>query len=359
MKRSLQLDFLRFIGVILVVVHHVPFSDKSSFGKFISVVQTGGWVGVDLFFVLSGYLIAGLMIKEYKTNQSFNLRLFLIRRGFKIYPAYYFFITYQFFYRAYFTDYPQRLNRFFHEVFFIANYEKNNNGHLWSISVEEHFYVLLAIVFVFMIKYKKLTIKTVFIFYLTLLVIGLTCRTYNLITYPKYDFDRDYTRSHIRFDAMFFGVLLAFLTSYKKDFITKLVRHQYRLWFLLICVSFIATNFIYGRYENRIISVVNLAVNPICFGYIMIFLVNYNQAKFLKLIKPLSFIGVYSYSIYLFHMHFLMLSLMLFKPASFGFYAGYVSLALIGGIVVSKCIEYPVLKIREKYFPSGYRQKVS
>jgi peptidoglycan/LPS O-acetylase OafA/YrhL len=352
MKRNLQLDFLRFLGVFLVVVHHYPFHDESAFGGVISVIQTGGWIGVDLFFVLSGYLIAGLMIKEYNAKGSFNIRLFLIRRGFKIYPAYYFFILYQFLYSFFITNNTQRLDRLWHEVFFFANYAKNNNGHLWSISVEEHFYVFLAIAFVLMIKFKKVNFKTMLGLYLALLIVGLSCRIYNYVTYPVYDFNRDYTRSHLRFDAMFFGVLIAFLVNYRKHFMDRLLQSRLKPVYFVLCLLFLSTNFIYGRYDHRIISVVNLSLNPICFGYILVCLVNYHQIGFLKVIKPFAYVGMYSYSIYLFHIHFISLTAFYFARNTFMFYASYLLLALIGGIIVSKVIEYPFLKLRERFFPS-------
>lgn len=351
-KRNLQLDFLRFVGVFLVVVSHLPFHDESSFGAVISVIQTGGWIGVDLFFMLSGYLIAGLMIKEYKAHGSFNIRLFLIRRGFKIYPAYYFFIFYQFFYSIYVNHRPQSLERLWHEFFFFANYSKNNNGHLWSISVEEHFYVFLAIAFVIMIKFGKVNFKTMLGIYLVLLAVGLGCRTYNYFAYPNYDFDRDYTRSHLRFDAMFFGVLIAFVANYRQQLLNRILANKLRPVFFVLCVLFLSTNFIFGRWDHRILSVVHLSVNPICFGYIMVCLMDTQQIGFLKTIKPFAYIGMYSYSIYLFHIHFLYLSVRLFERNSFLFYSSYIVFALVGGILVSKAIEYPFLKIRERLFPS-------
>lgn len=358
MNRNLQLDFLRFLGVFLVVVHHYPFHDESSFGAVMSVIQTGGWIGVDLFFVLSGYLIAGLMIKEYNAKGSFNIRLFLIRRGFKIYPAYYFLIIYQFFYSLYATDYPQKLNRLWHEVFFFANYSKNNNGHLWSISVEEHFYVFLAIAFVVMIKLKKVNFKTMLGLYLALLIVGLSCRIYNYLSYPIYDFDRDYTRSHLRFDAMFFGVLIAFLVNYRKRFMGRLLNDRWKPVYVILCVLFLASNFIYGRYDHRIISVIHLSVNPICFGYIMVCLIHYHQEKFLKAIRPFAYLGMYSYSIYLFHIHFMFLTIRFFERNTFWCYTVYFLLAMVGGIIVSKVIEYPFLKLRERYFPSRFHPKI-
>jgi peptidoglycan/LPS O-acetylase OafA/YrhL len=357
MKRNLQLDFLRFMGVILVVIHHVPFHDTTIFGAFISVIQTGGWAGVDLFFVLSGYLIAGLIIKEYEANQTFNIRLFLIRRGFKIYPAYYFYLIYQFWYSANFAKYPQQLNRFFHEVFFLTNYTKNNNGHLWSISVEEHFYVLLAITFVVLIKLKKVNLKSMLELYLALLAVGVFFRTYNFFIYHNYNFDRDYTPSHLRFDAMFFGVLIAFVANYRKQFMQRVLSNKYRPLYFILCLLFISTNFIYGRWDTPWQAIISLSLNPICFGYIMVCLMDYNNPTFLKIIKPLSYIGAYSYSIYLFHIHFLVLSLRLYHYGLTVFYISYVAFAFIGGIIVSKAIEYPFLKIRERYFPNRYKLK--
>lgn len=357
MKRNLQLDFLRFCGVALVVIHHVPFHDSTAFGAIISFLQTGGWIGVDLFFMLSGYLIASLIIKEYQANQTFNIKLFLIRRGFKIYPAYYFLIIYQFWYSANFAKHHQSLTRFFHEFFFIANYTKNNNGHLWSISVEEHFYVLLAIAFVIMIKFKKVNFKTMLVLYLMLLAIGVGFRTYNWFTYGNYDFDRDYTRSHLRFDAMFFGVLIAFLANYRKACMQRLKAYKYKPIIFVLCILFLLTNFIYGRWDHPWQGIISLSLNPICFGYIMVCMLDYHNPTFIKIIKPLAYIGTYSYSIYLFHIHFLGLALKLYHFGKPVFYISYIVFALVGGIIVSKCIEYPFLKIRERYFPNRYKLK--
>src|SRR5215831_18752084 len=82
--RNAQLDALRAIAVLLVLGRHLPF-----FPLWIRV----GWTGVDLFFVLSGFLISGLLFREYKATGGIRIGRFLVRRGFKIYPAYYLFLT--------------------------------------------------------------------------------------------------------------------------------------------------------------------------------------------------------------------------------------------------------------------------
>jgi hypothetical protein len=93
--RSRSLDILRLVAVLLVLGRHMePF--PLSFGKNVTFYatrlwQNGGWAGVDLFFVLSGYLIGGLLFAEAKRSGNLRVSRFLLRRGLKIYPAFYVF----------------------------------------------------------------------------------------------------------------------------------------------------------------------------------------------------------------------------------------------------------------------------
>src|SRR5579859_7331652 len=79
LSRNFNLDVLRGVAILLVVCHHLG----------IPGFRLGGWIGVDLFFVLSGFLISGLLFREWKTQGTVNLARFYIRRGLKIYPAFY------------------------------------------------------------------------------------------------------------------------------------------------------------------------------------------------------------------------------------------------------------------------------
>lgn len=82
--RNTGLDLLRLVAILLVLGRHLlPGYENNT---FLSIWRTGGWVGVDLFFVLSGFLVSGLLFEEYKKRGSLDLKRFLIRRGFKIYP---------------------------------------------------------------------------------------------------------------------------------------------------------------------------------------------------------------------------------------------------------------------------------
>jgi len=72
------LDFLRGIAILLVLFRHNPLGNN--------IFYHFGWLGVDLFFVLSGFLVSGLLFTEYKKRGEVRIKRFLIRRGFKIYP---------------------------------------------------------------------------------------------------------------------------------------------------------------------------------------------------------------------------------------------------------------------------------
>src|ERR1700740_43634 len=134
--RNKRLDVLRCIAVLLVMFNH---------GGIWPAAAHHGWIGVDLFFVLSGFLISGLLFSEYKKRQSISFKRFFIRRGLKIYPAFYAFllltgITGELVFHSHPTG-----AQYFHEVFFVMNYEHGVWDHTWSLGVEEHFYIFLPI----------------------------------------------------------------------------------------------------------------------------------------------------------------------------------------------------------------------
>src|ERR1019366_6522082 len=140
MSRSPQLDLLRGMAVLLVIAHHYPYYDY---------LYRVGWAGVDLFFVLSGFLISGLLFTDWKRTGRLSIGRFFLRRGLKIYPGFYVFLL--------ITALSLRLHggRFWNEVLFLQDYLPNFWAHTWSLAVEEHFYLLLP--FVLLIFSKSAT----------------------------------------------------------------------------------------------------------------------------------------------------------------------------------------------------------
>ena len=140
--RNPSLDVLRAVAVLLVFCYH---------SEAALLVSRFGWTGVDLFFVLSGFLVSGLLFKEYQATEQLRPGRFLLRRGLKIYPQFYFFIAASLAV-ACLQGAPPRMRQLAAELCFVQNYEPGMWSHTWSLGVEEHFYLLLTLVMVLLAK---------------------------------------------------------------------------------------------------------------------------------------------------------------------------------------------------------------
>src|SRR5689334_1891242 len=134
--RSSALDILRAVAILLVYCQHL---------SEIPVVSGVGWVGVDLFFVLSGFLVSGLLFREYQQTQQVQSVRFLLRRGFKIYPQFYLLIGLTALI-PFWVGKPAPGLQLTSETLFIQNYFRGLWSHTSSLAVEEHFYLLMTIV---------------------------------------------------------------------------------------------------------------------------------------------------------------------------------------------------------------------
>src|SRR4051812_19019380 len=90
-ERSRALDLLRGLSVLLIFGRHMdlcPIEVSPWLHRFTYLWENGGWVGVDCFFVLSGFLVSGLLFCEFERHGNILPANFLVRRGFKIYPSF-------------------------------------------------------------------------------------------------------------------------------------------------------------------------------------------------------------------------------------------------------------------------------
>src|SRR5256885_12127849 len=118
-RRNLQLDFLRGVAILLVILRHTVLFHVP--GWEASLVQFG-WAGVDLFFVLSGFLISGLLFSEYRQNGMIRFARFAVRRALKIYPAFYFLVLLTVLARIALHTSDAVLRPLLHDIFFIQSY---------------------------------------------------------------------------------------------------------------------------------------------------------------------------------------------------------------------------------------------
>src|SRR4051812_24348426 len=142
-----SLNGLRAISVLLVIAYHLKiyflYSQGIDLGENLSFFADGN-LGVNVFFIISGFLITSLLLEEERMNSTISLKNFYIRRTIRIFPAYYFMLA------VYFILQLCQVIHIGPSSWFTAvTYTKYFNAdqdtvtaHAWSLSVEEHFYLL-------------------------------------------------------------------------------------------------------------------------------------------------------------------------------------------------------------------------
>ena len=343
--RIKQLDALRAIAVLLVLGAHAGWPQNPSLPM--------GWVGVDLFFVISGFLVSGLLFRDFKKSGTIHVGNFIMRRGFKIYPAYYLFVTATALAFA-LVGVPFAPDRILHDLIFVQNYAPGTYSHLWSLAVEEHFYIALPIVLWYLAKRKGS--EPFSQLPLTCGVIAVSCLLLRIVTAvlhggPAADITVFGTQTHLRIDSLSFGVLIAYVWEFRPRIIDKLASSG---WQLLVWSLVLVSPCFVMRLESPFVHTVGYSLLYLGFGGVLIFVLRCVDAQS-WIVNGLAKIGLHSYTIYLIHVpvqHFVAMHGM----SSAGYntplvHVTYLALAICLGIMFSKMVELPFLKIREHFVP--------
>lgn len=350
--RISSLDFLRGIAIILVLFRH---------HNYFEYLKKIGWIGVDLFFIISGFLVAGLFIEEYKNHKEVKPLQFLARRGFKIYPLYYILFLFTLLSQT-IGGTSYKIKTILGDIFFLQNYLGTLNVHTWTLAIEEHFYFLLAALVVALIKFgKKETnpFKLIPLIFVFIFIICFAFRIYNALNFP-YSYNTHLFPSHLRFDSLFFGVLISYYFHFKRRILENIVNGNIIILMVLSSL-FIAPCLVYDL-ETPLISSLGITTLYIGLGGIfIIFILRINNNNVPKIIHPaynfIASIGKYSYAIYLWHLtiHFYLekiLSLFLKENLEVIHLLIYITTSIFFGIFISRIIEGPFLKIRDRLLPS-------
>lgn len=345
---------------VLFVHAPSPASTPSYLRQALRVLAGGGWIGVDLFFVLSGFLVSGLLFGEYDKYKTIRPGRFLLRRGLKIYPAFYFMLSLTLVYGALrWRDFTGR--SFFAEVFFVQNYFHGVWAHTWTLAMEEHFYLLLTVT-LYLLAFNgrranlegRATFKSLPAIYLTTAVACFVARavTYRIAT--QSGAQPYFIATHLRIDELLFGVTLSYLWRYEGERMRSLLM-KYRT-FLGVAVA-IAVPCFFVPWTTAAMATVGFVLLQLTFGTLLL----------LTLVRPIAIsrststlrrIGTASYSIYLWHVpwreasnHVIgwMGALGAAWPVALLLYF----LGSVGvGILAAALIEIPILIVRDRLFPS-------
>lgn len=295
-----EIDGLRALAVISVIFFH---AEKSFFG--FSIFQ-GGFVGVDIFFVLSGFLITSIIIEELEMTSNFSFSNFYERRCRRILPALFFIIIcttpliWIFFLQQDFLEYGASI---LSSIYFLSNYFFYLTGnlydvdsssfkpmlHTWSLSIEAQFYFLYPIVFYNLYKYAK---KQIHLIILILLISSFLLMTIQYRSNESLAFYNTTTRIW----EILFGCLVSILKkSSDKKFSNFTKDLAIYVSFILIFISLC----FFSKKTNHPSFYTLIPVISTCF--ILFFEKKNNILISFFSSKIFVFIGMISYSLYLWH----------------------------------------------------------
>lgn len=289
------LDALRGISLVLVLIEHWLHGTP-----FVSAVSPGA-LGLDIFFVLSGFLITGILIryrerdKEEGTGHGKSIRTFFIRRVLRIFPMYYLVVIAMTIFNDGMIREALPYNLTYTTNFWIMHQGHwfGLFGHWWSLAVEEQFY--LAWPFLVLFFKRKWLLPT----FALLFVLALVSR------YMLYDWSGNYVMAMANtlgcFDCFALGGLLAYLNHFKPKLRTKILKRWSIPLLTLVVFAMLKSGFIELDYIWT--PTLFRGFNAILSFYIIGWLAfgNLGKSRVFFEWKPLIFIGQLSYGMYLLH----------------------------------------------------------
>ncbi|WP_259070305.1 acyltransferase family protein [Mucilaginibacter sp. X4EP1] len=308
-----SLNGLRAISISIVILYHLYYNNffpkNNIVLKAAGNVLFNGSLGVNIFFVISGFLITTLLLIENEQNGSISLKKFYIRRVLRIFPGYYFLLLVyailQFSGYLHFDRINWFSNITYTKQFFMD--ETHESGHLWSLSVEEVFYLIWPFIF---IKFNTNRVKIIW----SLIIVITTARFFQISFWPNSGLSLTIFG---RGDALLVGCLFAI----KNNEIVYWVK-EHRRWCLMIFPLLIVFILLYN-YINHLalknvgahqFTILSAMIAPLCYtlvgsiglftnmliGLIIIFSINIQNLWFSFLnTSVMSYIGKLSYSLYL------------------------------------------------------------
>jgi peptidoglycan/LPS O-acetylase OafA/YrhL len=230
--RQPGLDLLRALAIIIVVIYHAGIMGF----PLPSRVHRWGWIGVDLFFVLSGYLIGGQLLAELARNERLNFGRFYARRALRIMPAYLVILTIYFLVPSWreYPDMAQPLWKFLFSVQNIALHGGTAFSHAWSLAVEDQFYLALPFVLLILFWRPRGAIGLSCV----IIVAGVLLRAFLAAQNPSVDGSVSfrgfqawiYYPTWTRLDPLVFGVMIAAIEKFRPRLWKRLMQTAIWLW---------------------------------------------------------------------------------------------------------------------------------
>lgn len=339
-----SLDGLRAVSIALVVVGHLANGYGLENGAM-RVFFGNAALGVSVFFVISGFLITTLLLREYDVTEKISISKFYFRRAFRILPAYYFYLAVVVV-LGLLGELVLPKYAIVSSGFFLWDYwpvkEAWYLDHLWSLAVEEQFYLLWP--FVLLIALHKGNKKLAATIALAVIVASPFIRVATYYLAPESLQSHLYYMFHTRADSLMFGALCALTINLRvfEKIYQSLANYVWLAALFVLVISPLLTRYIGGAY----IYVFGYTLEGASISLIMIWLIRNPVSKVGRVFNSRLFvqIGIMSYSIYLWQT--------LFLDASNSSVTGIFPLSLLLIFVCASIsfywVERPMLRLRHR-----------
>ncbi len=366
-KNYFELDLVRAAAIMLVVVFHLNqkvfhLTADSYLGLFLS----WGWHGVDLFFVLSGFLIGGQIIED-NIEHGFSFRRFYLKRVLRTFPPYYF---YYFLVTAIYSymvgEFALRNTTILKDLLIHLSYINNyvevierRSDLFWSLAIEEQFYLVTPLLMFLLIKNARKYLLPVLI---GLIVLGTLIR---LSLYEPGMTMREwwhgfYTPFHTRFDELLFGVATAYVFIFYKDRIERL-GGPWRALMLLGAALCLGASYLYGSMAPGYFDTCwQFTITGLGFAVLILYMTTFPIGRYVPMKRAFRMTARLSYTMYIYHIVILNLlsmyvarrGLIFFETGSSAMLAAFILIYIAALFAVSgffhALVEMPFMHLRKK-----------
>jgi len=240
-ERQPGLDLLRALAIVVVVIYHAGIMGFPLPGR----VHRWGWIGVDLFFLLSGYLIGGQLLAPLARGESIDLKRFFARRAFRIMPAYFVVLAIYFLLPSWreYPDMAQPLWKFLLSIQNIALHGGTAFSHAWSLAVEDQFYLALPLILLALNRSRCATLIIPIAIFIGGILLRIFLAQLNLLEDGSVGFRAFqawiYYPTWTRLDPLIFGVALAAIEKFRPGWWKSLTNLAPWIWLpALVLISY-------------------------------------------------------------------------------------------------------------------------
>lgn len=304
------LDHLRALAILLVFFFHY-FIVSGGQPEWLPNVASFGWTGVDLFFVLSGFLISSQLFVQIRQGETISFKTFFLKRIFRIIPA--FLVTVGLYFCFPFFREKEALPPLWKFLTFTQNLGLNLKefgtfSHAWSLCVEEHFYLFLPIILILLQKFNWISKSYWLLIMLFFFGFAIRIYSFNHLYLPKMNDENSwmywykylYYPTYTRLDGLLVGVSIASLYVFLPKLTDKILKYG-NLLFVLSLMILTSAYFLCEDQMTFSASIFGFPLIALGFGFMVLSAISPTSFLFRWKSKTTTFLATLSYAIYLTH----------------------------------------------------------